>query len=121
MTDRALAFPAAPLWRGSVSPGLSSNALPDRAGAAPAADQGLSPSAQYGLSPVPRKVRPSFRIAANGSGPSGWPETSSAASPESIIVDMRVWIPGSSLSLGPLMTNSLQPDPGALDDLAPFL
>ena len=74
MTDRALAFPAAPLWRGSVSPGLSSNALPDRAGAAPAADQGLSPSAQYGLSPVPRKVRPSFRIAANGAGPSGWPD-----------------------------------------------
>jgi len=50
VTDRALAFPAAPLWRGSVSPGLSSNALPDRAGAAPAADQGLSPSSQYGSS-----------------------------------------------------------------------
>src|SRR3974390_1148926 len=57
MTDRAPACPAAPLWRGSASLGLSSSALPDRADAAPAADRGLSPSSQYGSSLVGGKVR----------------------------------------------------------------
>src|SRR5215472_5091918 len=69
MRGRAPACPAAPLWRGLVSLGLSSNVLPDRADAAPAADRGLSPSSQYGSSLGARKVRSSFRVPRLSLGP----------------------------------------------------
>src|SRR6516162_9817646 len=109
MTGRAPARPGAPPWRGSVSLGPSSNVLPDRAVAAPAADRGLSPSSQYGSSPGARKVCSSFLIAAK------------TASPKSIFADPRNTDSGFLAVARPRNDGLFQLDPGALGDLAPFL